>query len=263
MNALKFKSQGSLLKNKGILSVLVLGTFIITLIALASVRSNRTIVALADNDREAGRNIITLDTTLSALKDIETGPRGYLITKDVVYLEPYYDAQIVLEEQLVIAKRSFLSDIKQDNRLTILNNLIAERIKTVENTIRLVRANKIAEATEIIKSNRGKSLMDRIRFLVDEMKEEELRKQVRYENLTKIAANNLLLSIVVLAILEVIVVATSLILIDREILKRIELIKTIEARAIDLESTYTESEMNQLAADKVLRDVVKTLRGVK
>lgn len=40
------------------------------------------------------------ESTLSALKDVETGQRGYLITGNLTYKQPYYDGLRVFQSQL-------------------------------------------------------------------------------------------------------------------------------------------------------------------
>ena len=76
--------------------------------------------------------ISSLDNTLSMVKDVQTGARGYVITKDSSFLGPYQTATASLPDQLN-RLRSLVSDNKvQLQRVDKLNQLIRAKQAVVQ-----------------------------------------------------------------------------------------------------------------------------------
>ncbi|WP_245565077.1 sensor histidine kinase [Spirosoma spitsbergense] len=67
----------------------------------------------------------TLERILSLVKDVETGSRGYIITRDTTYLEPYHKALKLLPGEI-----TRLRTITTDNRVQISRrNLLGKLVK--------------------------------------------------------------------------------------------------------------------------------------
>ena len=60
-----------------------------------------------------------LDELLSLLKDAETGQRGYLLTGDILYLQPYNAALLNLEEVLSEVENLMRDNPAQQGRLAL------------------------------------------------------------------------------------------------------------------------------------------------
>ena len=89
-----------------------------------------------------------IESVLSNLKDTETGQRGYIITGEPSYLEPY---QTVIEAipQNIQALRQLTVDIPpQQQRLDILDRLITEKVTNSSETI-VLRRNQGFEGTQL------------------------------------------------------------------------------------------------------------------
>ncbi len=119
--------------------------------------------------------ISELDLTLSQLKDAETGQRGYLITHDPVYLEPYHIASAGVSAHI-----DRLSDLTRDNeyqqrRIPQLRQLVTERLNIARENVELEQAGRHAEAISSVINNVGKSKMDQVRELVGDMRQAEER----------------------------------------------------------------------------------------
>lgn len=102
---------------------------------------------------------------LSALKDAETGQRGYLLTSDDKYLQPYLAAQDDIISRLDELRRiTIISGARQhlDAMVPLINTKLAELSQTIE----LNRKHEASSAIAIVQNGRGKLLMDSIR---DEM----------------------------------------------------------------------------------------------
>lgn len=109
----------------------------------------------------------------SLLRDAETGQRGYLITGQEGYLQPYEAAVVQLPGAL-----QSLGDMTSDNPeqvklLLRLQDLSASKFKEMQNTIALYRAGNPEAARAVVQTNLGKNDMDEIRQTLAQMQERE------------------------------------------------------------------------------------------
>ncbi len=129
-----------------------------------------TIRSLIMNMKTSGNSNTELDQILILLIDAETGQRGFLITGEEQYLEPYNAA--IGSVNTLIARLRSSSDSAQ---LRQLDSLAEQKFAELKETIDLRREDTGFEAARnIVLSDKGKIIMDNIRELLDEMRNEEL-----------------------------------------------------------------------------------------
>ena len=105
----------------------------------------------------------TGESLLGALRDAETGQRGYIVTGDQAYLEPYEKAL-----KTIPGLQAKLFELTADNpdqqiRLNALGILITQKSNELKQTVELKRTGNYADASSLIASNLGKAAMDNIR----------------------------------------------------------------------------------------------------
>ena len=110
---------------------------------------------------------------LSLLQDIETGARGYVVTGEPAFLEPF-DTAI----RGVASQFRTLCTLTRDNPIQVehckaLEGPITERIAEAQASVNLRRASGFEAARERIATRIGKAAMDRIRAVVGRMNAEE------------------------------------------------------------------------------------------
>jgi methyl-accepting chemotaxis protein len=110
---------------------------------------------------------------LSALKDAETGQRGYIITGDASYLEPFNKAIASTELHRVKLAELVADNPRQSARAQSLTQLITERLDAVEGGIEARRTADFAAAQQIVLTGRGKKAMDDIRAIMGSMADAE------------------------------------------------------------------------------------------
>lgn len=115
----------------------------------------------------------TLAETLSSLKDAETGQRGFLLTGEERYLEPYTSATTVINGDLQELRTLTADNPRQQARIATLQAVAANKLSELAETIELRRQGREREALAIVLTDRGKSLMDEFRRILSEMDEEE------------------------------------------------------------------------------------------
>jgi signal transduction histidine kinase/DNA-binding response OmpR family regulator len=115
------------------------------------------------------------ESVISLLKDVETGQRGYLITGDARYLEPY-DAAISKVKRVYEEVKDLTKDNPgQQGRLDLVIPLIEKKLAELRETIALRKGVGFEAALEVVLTNRGKTIMDDIRVVIGAMQEEERR----------------------------------------------------------------------------------------
>ena len=119
--------------------------------------------------------IIETKDYLNALKDAETGQRGYLLTTDINYLEPY-NKGVIKTQQSILKLKQLTSDNKtQQNKIKQLDKLMKLKLEELAITISLTQIhNDNNKALELVKQNHGKEYMDKIRLILDKFIKEEI-----------------------------------------------------------------------------------------
>lgn len=114
-----------------------------------------------------------LSTIRSRLQDAETGQRGYLVTRDPAYLQPYFDGRRQLGGDLA-ALKPMVADypdlLAAANRLERCAHARVERLSVGLDQARDGRFDRAAEA---VRAGVGKTLMDRCRAIIGAMKAQE------------------------------------------------------------------------------------------
>jgi methyl-accepting chemotaxis protein len=142
----------------------------------------RTTSALIENNDAATHSYearAAFERLLSDAKDAEDGQRGYLLTGDDTYLEPYRSAQTALTTDLDALHRLVAGDSAQQNALAAMEQTLTAKLAELAQTINLRRTGGLDAALKIVTNNTGKTLMDHLRALVaqEDQRETELLQQ--------------------------------------------------------------------------------------
>jgi methyl-accepting chemotaxis protein len=125
---------------------------------------------------------------LSALQDAETGQRGYIITGEERYLEPYQTGTTLVNQTIQNLRRLTADNPNQQRRLDSVEPLTAGKIGELKETIDLRRGKGFDAALQVIRTDKGKKLMDDIRKVVAEMVHEE--KLLREQSYAEVQASS-------------------------------------------------------------------------
>jgi CheY-like chemotaxis protein/CHASE3 domain sensor protein len=117
--------------------------------------------------------ITALDDLLSTAKDAETGQRGFLLTDNEHYLEPYNAALLTVTSQLDELSRLTRDNARQQDRIGPLKLHIEAKLAELKKTIELRRTQGLEAALTEVKTDRGKAEMDMIRGQIAAMEQEE------------------------------------------------------------------------------------------
>jgi PAS domain S-box-containing protein len=114
-----------------------------------------------------------LELLLAAITDSETAERGYVITGDESYLEPYQQAAKTVDVHASRLRALTADNPAQQRRLDSMIPLASDRLANLRTVIELRRTQGFAAAQSEILAGRGKQFHDRIRRLMDQMQGDE------------------------------------------------------------------------------------------
>lgn len=114
-----------------------------------------------------------IDDLMLDLQDLETGQRGYLITGDQAYLEPFEAARRRFGADLDALRTLVPDNPAQVASLDTIAGLAESKLDELRQTIDIRRDDGFAAARAIVEKNSGKATMDAIRREVDAMRAHE------------------------------------------------------------------------------------------
>jgi signal transduction histidine kinase len=114
-----------------------------------------------------------VESIMGSAKDAETGSRGFLITGNDAYLEPYEDARRDLPQQLDHFQRLTNDNPSQLPRITEMRAVLEQRLAMLQEGIDLRRSGKDDAIRAVVLSGTGKVEMDHVRRIADDMEAEE------------------------------------------------------------------------------------------
>src|SRR5205823_1822228 len=115
----------------------------------------------------------SLELLLAAATDCETAERGYVITGDESYLEPYREAAAVIDSRTRRLRELTADNRAQQRRLDSVAALVTERLAVLRAVIELRKDQGFAAAQGEILTGKGRQFHDRIRRLIGQMEDTE------------------------------------------------------------------------------------------
>jgi PAS domain S-box-containing protein len=155
----------------GAIALLVVSALVALLVVSRALAEARESHMQVQRTREV---LESLQSVLSTLQDAETGERGYVITGNQEFLEPYYAAERSLAAQLAQLNQADGDEVTKAMREELARRAF-EEVQFLRRVID-VRATGDAEgAAELIQQQTGRQQMDSIRALVQKLRAHEQR----------------------------------------------------------------------------------------
>jgi methyl-accepting chemotaxis protein len=112
---------------------------------------------------------------MSLMKDAETGQRGYIITGQQEYVEPYNTAVIELPKRIQSFRRFTADNPVQQQNITVFEGLAHRKMMILRDGIAARQEDGFDAAAAIVAAGEGKRVMDASRVVVSQMLAEEDR----------------------------------------------------------------------------------------
>ena len=150
-------------------SVFAVCLFVILVIAGMTYRHIQTLSHSTDQVVHTYKVNVELEQIISYLKDAETGQRGYFITGDSLYLDPYLINREKINNTFASLKELTKNNKEQQENLKILNQTIEERLLNLSQAYSAFLKRDINTPEFKNLFLRGKTTMDDIRAQVSSM----------------------------------------------------------------------------------------------
>jgi CHASE3 domain sensor protein len=151
-----------------------------------------------------------LSGVLKDLADMETGQRGYLLSDNPAYLQPYTDAKGRIGTDFVGLRAGLANRTQREQSLeSQLEALATSKQAEMERTITFRQQGYRHRAFMLVDTNEGKDYMDQIRRIVSSLSSAETGNFVRFDK-ERIAALKKVMSVTIIANLGLLVLAACL-----------------------------------------------------
>nr|WP_293835318.1 response regulator [uncultured Arsenicibacter sp.] len=207
---------------------------------------------LIDNSKlvnHTNQVLLEAENVISFMKDAETGQRGYLVTLDERFLQPYTGAY-----EKVANSYENLSGLTSDNQLQrrnleLVKTLYEDKFNQMQRVVDLVRRSQRSAQDTVARHRemlRGKKIMDNLRLVVNRIKKDEndLLKRRLEQQQFYITYTPYLLALA--AIISILITVSTYLRIKRDLDERIA--RQREAEALYRETTGRITAMEQVTS---------------
>ncbi len=142
--------------------MLYLSAFVILVVGALTYRSITEVTKSSEMVTHTYKVNVELEQILSNLKDAETGQRGFIITRDSLFLDSYISGRSKINNSFAELKVLTRNDTLLNTNLIALNSLINKRLIAFQTSYSSLPKDDIDDPTFISNFRTGKSLMDSI-----------------------------------------------------------------------------------------------------
>jgi len=114
-----------------------------------------------------------ISSVMNLLNDAETGQRGYIITGEDPYLDPYNSALDALPKVVQELRGLAADSPSQQKRLAEVEQLAAAKLAELKRIVDMRRQGKVDDAIAAVRTGVGKKYMDDLRVTLGQMDQEE------------------------------------------------------------------------------------------
>ena len=115
------------------------------------------------------------DNILLDVLNIETGSRGYLLSKNDIFLEPFNNAILTINSNLGKLENLIRDNSSQRIRVAKLKIKVIERVLFSNHLIEIRRHNDLVTTEKLMSNGQVKLLTDNVRSIITEINAEEFR----------------------------------------------------------------------------------------
>ena len=148
-----------------------IGAALVTIVVGAALAVFGTVRVYSNDSRVAHSHDVksALNGILGSVTDAETGQRGFIITGDLSYLQPYTEGTTLIERTMTALDALTRDDASQQARLSRLRPEIDQKLAELAQSLQIRRAQGFEAAQRAVRTNAGRATMGRIRTIVGDM----------------------------------------------------------------------------------------------
>ena len=187
------------------------------------------------------------------LQRAESSERGFLLTNDEAYLWPFDQVARDSRAEIDALSRIVADNETQSDALAALAPIVDERLNILKSKIDLVREGRTQAAIDVLKSGRGKALMEQLLAIIDRMQTEEQRLYLEREERRAAATAQMEIAFFVMAV-AMVCAGLAALFGSRKLIVELEALTASQQAAL---ATAREQSMRREAAEAQLRQAQK------
>lgn len=169
---------------------------ILLIIGVVSYRSTNELIESSSLRQQSYLVLGRLENVTSLMKDAQRGERGYIITGEERFLEPYNASLEKIRKEFKELQKMTVDNPRQQQSLVILDPLIENELAELKKVIDIRREKGLEAAAQEVKTGQGKKAMDDIQRVIKEMVDEENQLLKQRREATEANARNTIITIV-------------------------------------------------------------------
>ena len=195
-------------------------------------------------------NALSLD-----LINHQTGIRGYIITNDTNFLEPYNASLPNLKIHFSELKKLTINNLLQQNQLDTLGKLINQRTELSNKILLQIKVLRLSAKQQVLALEKGKVIIDKAKLLLTKIIDDEYKLLAERKALDVYEDGKQFLLFIFLFIISFFILILTLLNIRKDLNRasssRIE-INSLEQNAIQLESKKELAEENEKESQRTI-----------
>ncbi|MBC7920531.1 MAG: PAS domain S-box protein [Ferruginibacter sp.] len=153
-----------------------LSLLLFLVIGYVSYRNARLLQFNAEQLRQSNENLLAYESFISIMKDAQRGQRGYLLTKDSTYLQPYNSALGAVDSLVAVLRKSARpDDTLRQARLNTISKAVRRLLFELNASIQRRNVQGLEAAIAYVRIGDGKEAMNRIQRDVRQLATSERR----------------------------------------------------------------------------------------
>lgn len=233
------------------------------LMALIGTTAYRSINTLSNTSQLVAHSHLVLERladVLNVLQDAEIGARGYIITGDGSFLEPYQNAETKIVA-VVNALRALMADNSaQQKRIVQAQPIISAKMALTKRQIEMRKAREIEAVTKLVQTGEGQKLMDDLRQIVGEMEQEERSLLKERAAQVEAAVNSSTLSISLATLACLLIVSTVGMIITRSLTSQIgAAVHHMQSSSSELQVASNQQTMGSKEQSTAMKEITTTM----
>jgi methyl-accepting chemotaxis protein len=233
------------------------------LMAMIGILAFRSINTLSNTSQVVAHTHLVLDRladVLNVLQDAEIGGRGYIITGDDSFLQPYQNAETKILTVVKDLRVLIADNPAQQKRLTQAEPIIAAKMALTKRYIEMRKARETETVIKLVQAGEGQKLMDELRLIFGAMEQEErsLLKQRAAE--VEAAVNNSTVSITLGTLMCLLIVSAAGIIITRSLTSQIgTAVQHMQSSSSELQVASNQQTMGAREQSTAMKEITTTM----
>lgn len=233
------------------------------LMAMIGLLAFRSINTLSNTSQVVAHTHLVLERladVLNVLQDAEIGGRGYIITGDDSFLQPYQNAETKILTVVKDLRAQIADNPAQQKRITQAEPIITAKMALTKRYIEMRKARETETVIKLVQAGEGQKLMDELRQIFGAMEQEErsLLKQRAAE--VEAAVNNSTVSITLGTLMCLLIVSAAGIIITRSLTSQIgTAVQHMQSSSSELQVASNQQTMGSREQSTAMKEITTTM----